>query len=299
MPARLLYDALNRTGTPRGCPTGDELDGLLIHRDNTMQQLRHSFDIRRWCGLSLVSATILGLLLLPGTPPAAAATVTLYDGALNTGTPGTQGFSYLTEPIVSAQASQSFANGTTTLTTTLQISDKAGYFAKSNLMPQLDRTAGYTVRFTTQVLEENHSNNNRAGLSVIVLGSDLRGIELGFWEDQVWAQSGADFTHAETAALDTTTGLIAYELRILGNSYTLTGGGATLSGSLRDYSAEGPPYTLANFLFLGDDTTSASARIRLTKVDIITGGAPTATATGTARSLYLPAVVRPTGGASR
>ncbi|HET9223061.1 MAG TPA: hypothetical protein VFO07_11180 [Roseiflexaceae bacterium] len=264
-----------------------------------MQQLQHSFDIRRWCGLALVAATILGLRLLPDTPPAVAATVTLYDGALG-GTPDTQGFSYLTEPIVSAQASQSFANGTTTLTTTLQISDKAGYFAKNERMPQLDRTAGYTVRFATQVLEENHSNNNRAGFSVIVLSSDLRGIELGFWEDQVWAQADSPpFTHAETRMLDTTAGLIAYELRILGNSYTLTGGGATLSGPLRDYSAEGPPYTLANFLFLGDDTTSASARIRLTKVDVVTGGAPTATATGTARSLYLPAVVRPTAGASR
>jgi hypothetical protein len=264
-----------------------------------MQQLQHSFSIRRWCGLGLVAATILGLLLLPGTPPAAAATVTLYDGALG-GTPDTQGFSYLTEPILSAQASQSFANGTTTLTTTLQTSDKAGYFANSALMPQLDRTAGYTVRFRTQVLEEIHNNNNRAGFSVIVLSSDLKGIELGFWEDQVWAQADSPpFTRAETKMLDTTAGLIDYELTIHGNSYTLSGGGATLSGPLRDYSAEGPPYTLANFLFLGDDTTSASARIRLAKVDIITGQSPTATVTGTARSLYLPAIVRPTAGVSR
>ena len=75
------------------------------------------------------------------------------------------------------------------MTTTLQISDKAGYFAKNQLMPQLDRTAGYTVRFTAQVQEELHNNNNRAGFSVIVLSSDLKGIELGFWEDQVWAQA--------------------------------------------------------------------------------------------------------------
>jgi hypothetical protein len=260
-----------------------------------MEQLQHSFSIRRWCGMALVAATILGLLLLPGTPPAAAATVTLYDGTLNTGTPDTQGFSYLTEPIFSPQASQSFANGVTTLTTTLQISDKAGYFAKNPPMPQLDRTAGYTVRFTAQVLEELHNNNNRAGFSVIVLSSDLKGIELGFWEDQVWAQADMPrFTHAETTTLDTTASLIAYELRILGNSYTLTGGGASLSGPLRDYSEEGQPYTIDNFLFLGDDTTSASARIRLAKVDIVTTESPTATA----RSLYLPAIVRPTAGAA-
>jgi hypothetical protein len=268
-----------------------------------MQQLQYSLSIRRCCGMALVVATILGLLLLPGTPPAAAATVTLYDGALNTGTPDTQGyFSYVIDPFPPHVASQSFANGATSLTTTLEISDQAGYFSNSSLMPQLDRTAGYTVRFTAQVLEETHNNNNRAGFSVIVLSSDLKGIELGFWEDQVWAQADMPrFTHAETETLDTTAGLIAYELRILGNSYTLTGGGASLSGPLRDYSEEGPPYTTTNFLFLGDDTTSASARIKLTKVDVVTTEPPTATATSTttstAKSLYLPAIARPTAGA--
>ena len=62
-----------------------------------MEQLQHSFSIRRWCGMALVAATILGLLLLPGTPPAAAATVTLYDGALSS-TPDTQGFLYVPFP---------------------------------------------------------------------------------------------------------------------------------------------------------------------------------------------------------
>jgi hypothetical protein len=248
--------------------------------------------------MALVAAAILGLLLVPNTRPAKAATVTLYDGALNTGTPDTQDhFSYLTDPFPpQTAASQSFANGATTLTTTLQISDKAGYFALS--LPQLDRAAGYTVRFTVHVLEEIHNDNDRAGFSVIALSSDLKGIELGFWEDQVWAQSGPDFTRAETETLDTTAGLTAYELAIHGNSYTLSGGGATLSGPLRDYSQKGAPYTLPNFLFLGDDTTSASARIRLAKVDLVTADPPTATATATARSLYLPAVVRPTAGAA-
>jgi hypothetical protein len=261
-----------------------------------MRQPRYSYSIQRWCGIGLVAAAVFGLFLIPGASPATAATVTLYDGALNTGTPDTQGFFYLTKP-TSSQARQSFANGATTLTTTLQISDQAGYFASPLQMPQLDRTAGYTVRFTTQVLEETHNNSNRAGFSVIVLSSDLKGIELGFWTDQVWAQS-PQFTRTETATLDTTVGLIAYELAIIGNSYTLTGGGATLSGPLRDYSSFGDPYNRANFLFLGDDTTSAGARIRLAKVDITTNEPPSPTATATARSVYLPAVVRPTAGAA-
>jgi hypothetical protein len=270
-----------------------------------MQQSRHhrwhSRSLRHWFGIVLIVAAVVGLLLAPGAP-ASAATITLYDGALG-GTPDTQGFLYLTKPS-SPQARQSFSNGATILTTTLQISDQAGYFANPFQMPQLDRTAGYTVGFTAQVLEEIHNNNDRAGFSVIVLSKDLKGIELGFWQNQVWAQSGPQFTHAETTTLDTTAGLIDYELTILGNSYTLTGGGATLSGPLRDYSSFGNPYTTANFLFLGDDTTSAGARIRLAKVDIVTAEPPTATATATGtptatpRSLYLPAITRPTAGAA-
>jgi hypothetical protein len=266
-----------------------------------MQQFigSHSRSIRHWCGLGLIAAAVFGLLLAPGTPPAAAATLTLYDGAQG-GTPDTQDyFTYLTNPLPpQSSASQSFANGATTLTTTLQISDQAGYFAFS--LPTLDRTAGYTVRFIVQVLEETHSNNHRAGFSVIVLSKDLKGIELGFWKNQVWAQSGADFQHAEGVALDTTTGLIAYQLAIHGSTYTLTGGGATLNGLLRDYSASMTfPYSTPNFLFLGDDTTSASTRIKLSRVDLVTTEPPTATATSTARSLFMPLIARPTAGVAR
>ena len=42
-----------------------------------------------------------------------------------------------------------------------------------------------------KLLSETHSTNDRAGLSLIVLSSDLRGIELGFWTNEIWAQSGA------------------------------------------------------------------------------------------------------------
>ena len=39
-----------------------------------------------------------------------------------------------------------------------------------------------------------------------------------------------------------------------------------LQGSLRDYSAFGVPYSLRNYLFLGDDTSSAAANILLGEV---------------------------------
>ncbi len=54
----------------------------------------------------------------------------------------------------------------------------------------------------------------------------------------------------------------------MGDSYTLASGGHILSGPLRDYSTSGWPYTTPNFLFLGDDTSSAGAQIRLALVAI-------------------------------
>jgi hypothetical protein len=241
----------------------------------------------RCCGAVLLLALIAGLAASPGAP-AAAATVTLYDGALGT-MPDAQGFFYLTNPFPPQSAAQSFANGATTLTS-LTNSDKAGYFGKSAQIPQLDRAAGYTVRFSAQVVAEAHTSQHRAGFSVIVLSSDLRGVELGFWEGEIWAQDdGANlFRHAEGAAFDTTAALAAYDLTIVGDSYTLAGGGAILSGPLRDYSSFGWPYNTPNFVFLGDDTTSAGAQIRLALVAIETDLPPTATPTTTATPTSTP-----------
>jgi hypothetical protein len=244
-----------------------------------LQRVCWPVHVRRYCAI-LPLALLAGLAVLPGIP-AAAATTTLYDGALGT-TPDAQGFLYLANPFPPQSAAQSFANGATTLTS-LTNSDKAGYFARSGQMPTLDRAAGYTVRFTAQVAAEAHASRNRAGFSVIVLSSDMRGVELGFWEDQIWAQDdGANlFRHAEGATFDTTTALTTYDLTIAGDSYTLTSGGTILSGALRDYSAFGWPYNTPNFVFLGDDTSSAGAQARLALVAVETGLPPTATATPT------------------
>jgi hypothetical protein len=239
---------------------------------------------------------LVRLALLPGAP-AADATSTLYDGTQGS-TPDTQGFFYLTNPFPAQSAAQSFAGGATTLTS-LTNSDKAGYFARSDQMPALDRAAGYTVRFTAQVVAEAHASQHRAGFSLIVLSSDLRGIELGFWDDQIWAQGdGANlFRHAEGAPFDTTAALTTYELTIRGDSYILASGKIILSGALRDYSAFGWPYNTPNFLFLGDNTTSAGAQARLALVAIITSLPPTATATATTTPTTTPATT-PTATAS-
>jgi hypothetical protein len=103
------------------------------------------------------------------------------------------------------------------------------------------------------------------------LGNDFQGVELGFWTNQIWAQDDGKklFTHAEGANFNTTSGLIPYELTILGDTYTLSANGKKiLSNRLRNYSSFGWPYSVNNFLFLGDNTSSAGGLIRLASVQV-------------------------------
>jgi hypothetical protein len=214
--------------------------------------------------------------------------ITLYDATLG-GTPDTQGkLAFRASP--DAIATQIYADGCTILDSIASQTDAAGYFADPRAIPALDRTTGYALRFTVQVVAEYHADSDkdgdgigdRAGFSVIVLSSDTRGIELGFWEDQVWAQeqgaaeppAGTLFTHAESARFDTTSRMITYTLAMRNDQYELSSEGVTiLRGRLRDYSAfEGPvnPYRTPNFIFLGDDTGSARAVIRLAYVALTT-----------------------------
>ena len=212
----------------------------------------------------------------------------LYQGSSGT-SPGSQGWVYLALP-VPAGAKEVVGGGMTTLDTTPKMGDAAGYFTRllppfanyvHPLQPVLDRDAGYRIRFDARVKQENHDSDNRAGLSLLVLGDDLLGIELGFWADQVWAQSGADFTKDESAAFDTTDRLAQYELSILDDGYSLSADGIpVLAGSLRDYSSAAggsdplrAVYGWDNLIFLGDDTGSASAEFELSYVEVLAGTA--------------------------
>ena len=217
-------------------------------------------------------------------------TITLYDAALG-GTPDTQGkLAFRTSP--EALATQAFADSYTILDSMASQIDSAGYFANPRTLPALDRIAGYALRFSVQLITEYHADSDkdgdgvgdRAGFSVIVLSSDTKGIELGFWEDQIWAQEhgiaeppvSTLFTHAESAQFDTTGRMIVYTLAVRDDSYELSSDGVTiLRGQLRDYTTfEGPvnPYRTPNFIFLGDDTGSARAVIRLAYVAVSTKG---------------------------
>ncbi len=203
-------------------------------------------------------------------------TIILYDGAAG-GTPDTQQLYYQVWPLIGAAASQSYANGATTLDTTPNIDEYAGY--GTDELPTLDRAAGYSTEFTVQLLAETHTSDDRAGFGFTILGQDLQGIALNFWEDESWASEGGSddlFEHAEGVAFDTTAELIRYEIIIVGNSYTLlANNNQILNGPLRDYTAFEPPpllpinpYTIPNSLGLGDNTTSASAQIKLSFVGV-------------------------------
>ena len=204
--------------------------------------------------------------LMPGVAQAQ----TIYDAVLGT-VPGSQGWTYFATGGTQT-APNPPAQPYTTQDTTGGNAFQGGY---TRLTPSaLDRVTGYIVRFDVGVGQESHTRPDRAGFSTIVIGSDKRGIELGFWGDRVFAQNdgiAADdgqsgttiFTHGEEGLTDTSL-MTRYDLRVLGNAYTLSAGGfPLLTGNLRDYTAfSGPinPYTTANNLFLGDDTTSASTR---------------------------------------
>ncbi len=186
---------------------------------------------------------------------------------------------------------------------------------KNPNFPVLDRTQGYVLSFTAGVSAENHNGSDRnldgkddrAGFSVVVVGNDQKAIELDFWTNRIFAQDDgttqanpaleADggsasatrtlFTQAESVNFNTTTST-AYDLAVLGNSYTLFANGqAILSGNLRDYTAFVPqnitlgpvsvkppsPYAQKNLIFLGDNSSSASATLQLLDVAITTNSA--------------------------
>ncbi|MGZ9223661.1 MAG: choice-of-anchor Y domain-containing protein, partial [Anaerolineales bacterium] len=199
-------------------------------------------------------------------------------------------------------ASPAYANGMTFLdTTTSGNSTYAGWISNVTTtpgFPTLDRTVGFQLDFALQIDSESHTNNNRAGFSIIVLSDDARGIELAFWENEIWAQNdqktGGLFRHGEGTLFATTTGLINYQVIVVNDTYTLTANTEPiLTGPQRDYSQfEGfpDPYETPNFLFLGDDTTSAQARIQLGFVSITGTERPTPTTSASSNSATPPSV---------
>ena len=245
--------------------------------------MNRSFIVRALCGFFFAGMSLYWFAL-KGVDAAALAgqrTLVLYDagaGAL----PAAPLMGFTDFP--PGAAMPAFSEGTAFLDTAAVGSETYAGWVTSGAatpgFPVLDRAAGFQVNFTLQVLEESHANPNRAGFSVIILADDAKGVELGFWQNEVWAQgdetAGGMFWHAEGTAFPTTE-MTEYQVSIAGDTYILTANAdAILTGPVRDYkSFDGfpDPYETPNFLFLGDDTTSAQAQVRLRFVSV-TGTMP-------------------------
>jgi len=228
----------------------------------------------RWsipAGLAFVLVTL---------PSSSRAEIKLYDGTV-AGAPEAQ--AWLTYGASPLSIFYTTGSGKTNLDTTGDTNIKAGWHNynislsafKNSAFPVLDRTTGFVIGLDVRVISESHSSNDRAGFSLIALASDNQGIEIGFWQDRVWAQA-VGFTHAEEASFDTTAAIRHYELTVSGATYSLmVDGSPLLSGPLRDYSAAGAPYDRLSFVFLGDDTTSALAESEFSLVTVSIPSGPT------------------------
>ena len=219
----------------------------------------------------------------------ASAAIPLYNGA-TAGLPQNQGWvTYYSIPGTATETLAAGNVGPVTINTNALAQEHAGlsnYNISGNLVnpafPALSRSTGFDLTFSAKLDLESHTSTDRAGFSVILLSSDLQGIELGFWPNEVWGQSanasnGAlDFTHAEgNTAFNTSSGFHDYDLHIQNSAYTLFADGSQiLTGPTRDYSGYPintglpDPYAIPNYLFFGDDTSSAQGAFELNNVAI-------------------------------
>jgi hypothetical protein len=121
---------------------------------------------------------------------------------------------------------------------------------------------------------ETHSSTNRAGFSVIVLSDDAHGLELGFWSNTIFVQADNPlFTHGEEVRISTTNTFVDYSLSLFATNYFLKANGVLiLTGPVRNYTAYNGPfnvYSSRNFLFMGDDTMSASGCVEILNVNLV------------------------------
>ena len=254
-----------------------------------------------------IGAITIGFTLLLTAQKSMAAPLTLYDG-----TSGVTPDKYSSSPWFnfgnanpippSTLATHSANNSLTTLDSTAANSIYAGYsnynvtldVSNPSILtptttvnpsfPTLDRNAGYQLTFKVKINQQENEGTNgdfRAGFSVLALSSDQQVIEIGFRNTDIFSQNNSSFNsigEKVDGVGNLLTNLTTYNLNVAGDSYTLTSGNTILlNGYLRDYtSATGfgaDVYRASNFIFLGDNTTSAKANIDLKEVTLSTNTA--------------------------
>ncbi|WP_077038028.1 PEP-CTERM sorting domain-containing protein [Pelomonas sp. KK5] len=230
-------------------------------------------------------ATLLSMML-----PLAAGAQVLYDPATTNTNPALTG--WLGGSVLGASASYGSSGALLTPASNAAVAGWSSYPALLALdgslppvnaaFPVLDESVGYALTFGMTLANEDHSGNaNRAGFSVMLIGSDRKGVEIGFQNDRIFAQNlvGNTFVAGEST---TDPAFVAaafapnrWVLSVQGGSYVLSLDGQTvLSGAVHDYSSYtgngSNAYKTPNFLFLGDNTTSAGATILLSYAEITT-----------------------------
>ncbi len=228
---------------------------------------------------------ILGLGLGVGALPAWSATQVLYDPAVTNTDPAQTGWldgavvggsaSYSTQGVLITPANIGATAGYSNYPVLLRFVD--GLPPVNHAFPALLGSAGYRLSFGFGMSPdtENHSGNpDRAGFSVILIGDDKKGVEIGFQNNRIFAQnlvSNAFVAGEETRNAGHVAAAFSpnrWDLTVIGNAYALTLGNQTvLSGALHDYSSYSGgganAYHTPNFIFLGDNTTSAGATFLL------------------------------------
>ncbi|MBM4093327.1 MAG: PEP-CTERM sorting domain-containing protein [Planctomycetes bacterium] len=245
--------------------------------------------------LSVFVCVLCGILAVENRVDADFIETTLYDGTLQAVTPDNYSPKWLAFGGVGG--SQSYDSGTQSTRLVTSDQDQAGYSNYSmftgpvnSSFPKLDRTKGYSIGFTLQITSESHTRTERAGFSVIAISSDVASgvkssIEIGFQDGRLFSQNDNPLfgnpVADENLGFDPVgTGFIDYVLSVRGSNYSLSvGDTVVLAGSLRDYTAADlppllDPYEKPNFIYFGDNTTSASADINLRKVTVSVATVP-------------------------
>lgn len=241
-----------------------------------------------------LAAIAVGFTLLMGATSASAKQI--YNGlSTPSKTPDKQGWTYLGTQILTSPSAQATSGGT--ILDTGNISNYSGYFYNNPLVDvKLDRAKGYSITFSVKINAETHSKDNRAGCSLIVISNTLAGetqpygIEIAFFKDKIWAQDSTFTTPnpAESASFNTQADGINYNLIVQGDKYQLFASGSVtpiITGKLRQYSFTPPagfpnPYKIPNLIFIGDNTTSATANVTIKNVYATPLGEVTGSTTG-------------------
>jgi hypothetical protein len=195
--------------------------------------------------------------------------IVLYDASPGTD-PDQQGWIFLSSTFSQSQTVRFTENGIHTFSTLANLSESAGYFG--NQHPRIDLLSaenGFAVEIELQILDEQHQSENRGGFNIIILSDDGTGVELAFWEDSVWVYN-TQFEIEERAEYNTTDRLTRYRIEFANRQYFIFADDQPLfSGPLRDYSPSGIPYSYKNFIFFGDDTSSAGAEVNISRIVLL------------------------------